>query len=160
MTLYEINNEILSLIDTETGEIADYDRFIELNADKDVKVENIALYIKNLKALAEDIKEEKQILSQRQAAAESKAERLKFYLQQMLQGSKFESAKVTVSYRKTSSVSIADESALIDWAEHNNDEILTYQQPKINKTKIKELLKAGETIQGAEIKEGISLQIK
>lgn len=41
MTLYEINQNILSLIDEETGEIADVVAFEALLGAKDEKLENI-----------------------------------------------------------------------------------------------------------------------
>ena len=61
MTLYEINQEIESVlenaIDMETGEISEeaLQKINELQMAKDVKVENVALWHKNL--LAESNKE-------------------------------------------------------------------------------------------------------
>ena len=52
-TLYEIDESIKALIDEETGEIADFEAFEALNLERDAKLENIALYIKDLKADAE-----------------------------------------------------------------------------------------------------------
>lgn len=55
MTLYEINQTILSLIDEETGEILDEDQLERLNIAKEEKRENIALYIKNLRAMTKKL---------------------------------------------------------------------------------------------------------
>ena len=59
MNLYEIDAEILGCVDVETGEIFDVDKFEELSLTRDAKIENICLWIKNLKAQAEALKAEK-----------------------------------------------------------------------------------------------------
>ena len=50
MNLFEIENEIMNCWDQETGEILDSDRLDQLEMERDTKIENIALYIKNLTA--------------------------------------------------------------------------------------------------------------
>ena len=85
MTLYEINQAIMEAfyrcVDPETGEILDDTKELDdLTIAKDEKVENIALFIKNLTAEAEAIKKEKQALEKRQKTAENRAEWLKKYL--------------------------------------------------------------------------------
>ena len=49
-TLYEIDTEILNCIDLDTGEILDVERLNALQVEKSKKIENVALYIKELKA--------------------------------------------------------------------------------------------------------------
>ena len=58
-SLYEINKEILECVDMESGEIIDEERLQNLAFEKNDKLENIALWIKNLKAEAEMVKAEK-----------------------------------------------------------------------------------------------------
>lgn len=89
MNLFEIENEIMNCWDQETGEILDSDRLDQLEMERDTKIENIALYIKNLTADAEALKAEKQSFAERQKAAENKAELLKKYLATYLAGQKF-----------------------------------------------------------------------
>ena len=62
MNLYEIDQEIMNCVDMETGEIIDPARLDELQMDRDIKIENIACWIKNLYADAEAFKTEKQSL--------------------------------------------------------------------------------------------------
>ena len=50
MNLYEIDAAITALVDPETGEISDFDAFDQLSMARDQKIENIALYYKNLVA--------------------------------------------------------------------------------------------------------------
>lgn len=108
MNLYEIDNEILNCVDMETGEIVDLDKLNSLQMERDQKVENIGCWIKNLLADAKALKEEKDNLVKRQKAAENKAESLKRFLFSYLNGEKFKTTRVAISYRSNSSVDIAE----------------------------------------------------
>ena len=153
MNLYEIDAEILGCVDIETGEIFDVDKFEELSLTRDAKIENICLWIKNLKAQAEALKAEKDSFAQRQKAAETKMESLKRYIAGYLEGTAFESAKVKVSFRKSESVEIM-EGAVIP------DEYLRFKEPEVNKAELKAALKSGVKIEGVSIVENQNLQIK
>ena len=48
MTLYEIDAALAALMDPETGEIADIAAFEQLQMDRQTKIENVALWRKNL----------------------------------------------------------------------------------------------------------------
>ena len=157
MTIYEIDQALLSLIDPDTGEIGDYDIFCELQMEREAKVENMALWIKNLNAEADAIKAEKDNLADREKAARNKADRLKKYLAEILQGEKFSSPKVAISYRKSTAVEIADEAEFIS---RGPKEYLIPQPPKIDKKAISEILKAGKEIPGASLVERDNIQIK
>lgn len=50
MTLYEIDQAIQGLVDPETGELMDYEAFAALQMDRDAKIENMALWYKDLMA--------------------------------------------------------------------------------------------------------------
>lgn len=153
MNLYEIDAAILGCVDAETGEIFDIDRFEELELARDAKVENICLWIKNLKAEIEALKAEKDAFAQRQKSAENKMESLKRYISGYLEGTAFESAKVKVSFRKSESVEIM-EGAVIP------DEYLRFKEPEVNKTALKTALKSGVSIDGVYITENQNIQIK
>lgn len=157
MTLYEINQEMLNLVDEETGEVLDYEKFLELNMAKEEKLENIGLWIKDLKAEASALKAEKDALARRQKTAENKAESLTNYLQMMLNGEKFKTPRVSVSYRVSKAVEVDD--GFIEWAMSNGEEYLRYKAPEVDKTALKEALEKGE-VPHAEIVERVSVQIK
>ena len=149
MTLYEINNAITEVlegaIDPETGEILNEDlvaAYEQLQLDRSTKVENIACFIKNLKAESEAIKGEVKNLQARQKANENKAEHLKEYLAFCLQGEKFSSPKASVSFRRSEAVNVLDIDQL-------PEDFLRFKEPEADKTKIKDALKAGQTIPGA-----------
>ena len=101
MNLYDIEKEIMECIDEETGEIIDIEKLDALTMERDTKIENICLWIKNLKADAVALKAEKDHFAARQKAAENKAESLTKYISNFLNGDKYKSARVTVSYRKS-----------------------------------------------------------
>ena len=153
MNLFEIENEIMNCWDQETGEIFDSKKMDQLEMERDTKIENIALYIKNLTADAEALKAEKQSFAERQKAAENKAEALKSYLASYLAGQKFSTPRVAISFRKTSSVNVTDMSLL-------PSEYLKFADPTPDKTAIKNAIKAGTAVAGAEIVDGQSMSIK
>lgn len=161
MSLYEIDQALLECIDTDTGEILDFERLDELQLAREAKLENMGLYIKNLLAEASAIREEEKALAERRKAKENRAESLKAYLSRVLDGSNFETARVKMSFRSSQSVNIEDEQSVIHWLESNNlEEALTYSLPKISKTAVGKLLKEGTEIQGAVLQDNNNLQIK
>ena len=153
MNLYEINQEILSLIDPETGEICNYEAFEALQMEKDAKIENIVLWIKNLRSDAKALRDEEKVLAERRKAAENKAERLAAYLETILQGEALETAKFKVSFRKS-------EKAVIDDITKIPKAYLKYADPTADKTAIKAAIKAGEVVEGAHVEERNSMSIK
>lgn len=153
MNLYEIDSAILDCVDVETGEIFDEAKFEELQLTRDAKIENICLWIKNLKAEAEALKQEKDAFGQRQKATENRMESLKRYISSYLEGTPFESAKVKVSFRKSETLEIT-EGAIIP------DEFLRFKEPEVNKTELKKALKQGQHFEGVSIVENQNIQIK
>ena len=86
MKLYEIDSALEALVDPETGELLDYEQFSRLQMEREAKIENTALYVKNLEAEAKAIKEEEARLSERRKAMENKAKRLREYIGFALDG--------------------------------------------------------------------------
>lgn len=159
MKLYEIDAALDALINEETGEIADYEAFAELQMQKEQKCENIALALKNARAEAEAIKAEVDELTKRRKAAESRAERLKDYLAEALGGEKLKTGRVSVSYRRAKSVKLDD--SFIKWAaENNRDDLLRYKEPEADKKAIKAELEGGAALPGAELVESASVIVR
>ena len=65
MTLYDIDQRLLDLIDTESGEIEDMEAFEELQMERDRKLEGIALAYKNFTAEAKALGEQKKSFAAR-----------------------------------------------------------------------------------------------
>ena len=153
MNLYQIDQQILDCIDAETGEIFDAEAFEQLALERDAKIENACLWIKNLNAEIEALKAEKDAFAQRLKAAENKRESLKKYISEYLSGNKFETAKVKVSFRKSESLEIS-EGAIIP------EEYLKYKEPDIDKAGLKKAIKEGQAFDGVSIIENQNIQIK
>lgn len=173
MTLFDIDSKIRQFLDSlysaadsdGTIDDADFKELEALQAEKNTKVENIALYIKELEIEASALKAEADKLKARAEVATNKADRLRRYLKdslwadnaERLKTSKdktvFESTRCKLSFRRSESL-VIDESLLPK----------KYYAKKIteapDKTLIKELIKSGKHIKGAELRENQSLQIK
>ena len=164
MNIYEINKAIEDIlengfsVDEETGEILfDESNLNALDAEISEKIENVACYIKNLTADISALKEEERNLSTRRKQKERKIDSLKGYINYAMELSgrkSLESPRCKVSFRKSSSVEVPDINAL------DEDYITKTIEIKPNKVAIKEALKEGKTVEGAEIVERQNLQIK
>lgn len=162
-TLYEIDQEILDCIDAETGEIIDFERLSELQIAREEKIEKVALWYKNLVSDAAAYKAEKEVFAERERQAKAKAESLKNWLTEALDGNKMSTSKVAISFRKSEAVEIDDETEFIEWAEHYRDDLLTYKAPTPNKTAIKCAIKGEDSVDslgGAHLIEKNNIQIK
>ena len=163
MNLYEINDAIQETIvsllfdaDNDTGEVNEElaAKLSELQMEKSEKLDNVGAYIKNLLAEAEMLKKEEKALKERREAKERKAERLKNYLASVLNGEKFESARVVCSWRKSESVVVPDVDLLPD------EYIVIKTETSADKNEIKAALKAGKEVRGAYLETKNNLQIK
>ena len=160
MTLWEIDKRISDIleigmhIDEETGEVFLPEDLDSLNIERDEKIEGIALYIKNLKAEADAIHAEIERLKDREGSKKKKADRLAQYLASVLCGKKFETAKTSLSFRKSSVVQISDELLVPE----EFMKIKTEKKP--DKTAIANWIKSGNFVPGCELIEKQNLQIK
>lgn len=157
MTLFEIDDAILNFefeVDEETGEILNAQDLDDLKMAREDKIEGVGLWIKNLEAEAAAVKAEKDNMADRQRRLEKKAESLKGYLAYALQGEKFSTPKIALSWRRSESVVITDEHLLPE----NCLNVTIVKKP--DKKVIKDALKAGKDIMGAELIEKQNLQIK
>lgn len=158
MTIYEIDSQIASLIDAETGEIKDFEYFSQLQMAREEKIENAMLLYKNVRAEAEAIKAEEKVLAERRRRAERNAERLKDYVTVALDGQKFKTAKASASFRKSSYVEIDED--FIGWAAKNQESLLRYAAPEPNKSAIAQFLEDGGKCPCARVVERTNLVIK
>ena len=156
-TLYEINQSILDAlnraIDPETGELLDCSEIDSLQVERQDKLEAYALLVKNLDAESKAIREEEKSLAVRRQQKERTIESLKQTLSMELDGQKLETSRVKVSWRKSQSVNVSDWKLL-------TEEFLRFSDPKPDLTAIKESLKQGFEVDGAELVENQNIQIK
>ena len=151
--LYDIDAAILACVDLETGEIIDAEQLQALQLEREQKIENVALWYKNLLSDAAQYKAEKDAFAERERAARAKADRLKAYLQDALQGDKYKSTRVSISYRTTPRVVVDDVLNL-------PPRYVRFADPEPNKTEIMAAIKAGEEVNGARLENNQSIIIK
>lgn len=153
MKLYEIDQAIMDCIDMETGEIVNEELLNDLQMERDAKIENVALWIKELKAEAEALKAEKLAFAERQKVTENKMESLKKWLAYALNGEKFKTVRASVTFRTTDKVEVADIYKL-------DENYLRYKEPEADKDAIKKAIKAGQQVAGATLVPSTSVIIK
>lgn len=128
------------------------------------KAENIAAYIKQIKAEADVLKAEEQALAKRRRAKEKHVEGLKAYLlggMQSLSLQKLDTPMARITVRNNAEAPVfADERSFIGWAQKNNDELLRFKDPEIDKTAVKRFLQSGGVLEGVTLGRSQSLMIK
>lgn len=151
MTIYDINSEIMKCIDCETGEILDEERLSSLQMQRDAKIENVCLWIKNINADVDAFKTEEDALAKRRKSKERLRDRLMRYVSDNI-GEEFETTRVRARYNTGEQVKILDESII-------PKEFWREKAPEINKAAIKRAIKAGDEVAGAKIEKTYNLQI-
>ena len=154
-SLYEIDRDIQAFIDglfemaDENGEVdIDMDILEDLKEQRQTKLENIALYIKNLASDAQAIKEEEITLAERRKRLERKCERLKGILvRSMMENGEKElsSARYCAKIRDSKATEIYDDSAIPD------KYMVEKKTFAPDKTAIKKAIESGEEVAGARI---------
>lgn len=137
----------------------------ELSGNFDEKAGKVAAYIKNLKSDCEALKKEETALRNRRKVKENALDNMTAYLLDAMSAAgekKIETPQAVISIRNNAeSVDIADEEAVVKWAQVTNREyVLKYRQPDISKTELKSLLKSGEKVPGAALARTQSLIVK
>ena len=149
--LYEVYNEI----ENNGGEMTpELEATLEITeAERLTKGEGYVYVIKQLRSQSDMIKSEIKRLQELAKRYENSAEKLSdTLLQSVVAHGQIKTALVTISSRKSKSVSITDESLL-------GAEFMRIKTEP-NKTAIKEALEAGQEVQGALIVENYSLNIR
>ena len=163
MKLFDIDERLAAcvkldesrVVDTESGEIIGLEAIAALEMERDKKSENLGCWYKNLLSDAEALKAQKNAFAEREKAAKAKAESLRGFLGRYLNGKKFETAKVAMSFRKSEAVEF-DAKCIGDVPE----EFLKFKDPELDKIAVKKAIKAGETVPGCELVQRQNLQIK
>lgn len=148
-------DDIIAMATDEDGVIDEsvMEQLDALELEKNEKIDNCIAFFKSRKAMANALKEEKKAIERRQKTAENEMERMKDYLAYCLKGETHESTAGKISYRKTESVEITDVDKL-------PADLLRYRDPEPNKTEIKNVLKKGTEVSGAQLVAGFSVIIK
>ena len=154
MNLYEIDSGIMDCIDPESGEIIDPEKLDALLMAREKKVEGVALWVKNLKADLTALEAERKAFQEREKQTKAKIESLSNWLTGALNGEKFETPKVKISFRTSEAVQITDESTI------PRAYIRTKIEEVPDKIALKEALKSNFQISGAVLVTNKNIQIK
>jgi|SRR5690625_1999315 len=158
MKLYELN-EMFQNIQTliEDGQEGLEDTLESINLAIEDKLENIAKVIKNLEAEAKAFREEEKRLAERRRSIENDIKRLKEYAEETLRTTgnrKIKTGLFTFAIHKNPpSVQVFNETIV-------PKEYFIIPEPKLDKKKIQEAIKNGESVAGVELKQTESLRIR
>lgn len=163
MNLFQINSAIENFefkVDEETGEVLNLDELDNLEMQKNEKIENIALFIKNLKANEQALDNEYKAMYSRKKATVRKRQYLEQYLAKTLLGTKFETPKCKVSFRKSTQVCIEDEEKFISKYRDTNLVKETVTTKPVKKEILNALKNDALSVEYASLKEEKNIQIK
>lgn len=158
MRLFDIDNNILNALDraepNEQGEFTS-EELDGLLLEREAKLENIGLYIKELEYQAKALREEEKSLAERRQQAEKKADWLKQYAAaSVAQFGIVETPRIRMTVRTSESVEIIDQSQIPE------DFLKSKTTWTPDKTAIKDAIKNGEIVAGATIITKNNIQIK
>ena len=157
-----------NVVDPETAKAemfeAWFDTLSGIEEEFDLKAENLAQYIKCLKAEVEVIDTETKKLRERRDSRNKRIERLKIYLMNCMQAigvKKIDMPRAKITIRNNAAgLKIDDEIEFINmFQDHGRDDLLKYSLPEIKKSEIKKLIKSGETFDGSRLEAGQSVII-
>ena len=164
MNLYELNQNFNNLIEVlENTEDENLKELIKNSMDQlaletNEKIENIIKYIKNLEATATALETEVKRLNDRKVKTLKKVDHLKNYLKDFtntLDSKKYNTGIFNISIRKNAASVVIDNEFLVP-DEFCKTEVIR----KVDKTALKEKLKAGEVIEGVKLQQTESIIIK
>ena len=149
MTLYEMTQNAVALYELLQMEEIDEQTYLDtleaMGAEE--KIESYCQIIKQLQADVEMLATEAARIAARKKTAENSIDRMKAALlayMQMTKQTKAKGGTFSVSVASTQKVNVTDESKVpSQW--------LVPQPPKVDKVGLKEALKGGATIEGAEL---------
>lgn len=161
-SLFEMNAEMEQLLsmlcDEETGEINEevYKQIIQLEIDRNEKIDGWCFWLKQKKAELDAAKEVLDRAKNRYLAMEESLRNARATFTKLMDGEKFKSAYNTVYYTRTEAV-VPD--ADFDYTKVDDD-FLVYRTPDINKAKVKSALRLGIYVPGLHLEEHNTMVIR
>lgn len=169
MKLYEISEQLRAFQTlAEDGYYEDEqvvkDTLESIQMEFDAKIENIACMYKGLNAEADAIDAEIKSLSERASRIRKTCDWLKDYMSANLRSigqSKFETPRVRLSFRKSESLQVTNEEVLFAACRAWDENLVKVERVvKFDKKSIKQAIKDGAPLDGAEIITTQNMQIK
>lgn len=164
MTLYELTDEYRTLLelaeDPEVDPETLADTFEALGGEIEYKADGYARVMKQLEADAAALKAEEKRLCVRRTVCENNMKRMKQALQSAMEATgktKFKTDLFSFGIQKNPAAVVIDE----QYIENIPEEYLIPQDPKIDKQKMKDDLKAGKDLSGiCHLEQSESLRIR
>jgi len=162
-SLYEINADMQDAImratlnaEANDGVIDDsiVEELEQLELDREIKIDNTCLYIKNLESEIGSISVEEKKLKARRLSAEKILKNVKSWLKFNLNGETRTTGAYKLSYRKSVSTKVID----ADKIPQKFLKVKTTFTPSLND--IKKAIQSGEDVDGVELIENVNLNIK
>lgn len=164
MTLYELSSEYMELLAMMEDPDADLevisDTLEAIGGELEVKADGYARVMRQMDADAKAIKAEEERLYTRRKSLENRSEWLKKRLQEVMEvtgKTKFKTELFSFGIQRNPAAVVIDE----QYIENIPEEYLIQQDPKIDRQKIKDDLKAGKDLNGiAHLEQSESLRIR
>ena len=163
-SLYQLTNEFQliqnKLLESDFDEQTIADTLEGASGDLEAKSVNVAMFIRNLEASAEAIKQAEKAMSDRRKSIENKAESIRKYLKDNMQRcgiTKIESPYFALTIKKNPSIVVIDDAGAIP------SELYVYPDapvPYPDKKAISDQIKAGNVVNGAHLEQAERLEIK
>ena len=164
LSLYQLSNNYLQALDFLTDPELDLpieavnDTLEALGGELEEKAINVAKFLRNMEAVAEAIKEAEEAMAKRRKSLENRVKWMKDYLKGNMEHTGI--TKIECPYFKIAiqnnpvAVNVTNENAI---PEQFKEKIITW---KIDKPAIKETIKSGIAVPGAELVNGTRLAIR
>lgn len=136
------------------------DTLESLSGDLELKATNVAMFVRNLEGVAEQIKAAEAGMAARRKAIEQRAERIRTYLLENMQRagiSKIECPFFKLALRKNPAAVVIDDAGRVP------SNLYIYPEapaPFPDKKAIKAAIEAGEEVRGAHLEQAMRLDIK
>ena len=163
-TLYELSDEYQvaqnRLVELDFDEQTIADTLEGLAGDLEAKAINVGMFIRNLEASADAIKEAEKQMADRRKSLEKKADAIKTYLKNNMQAcgiTKIESPYFALTLKKNPPAVVIDDAGQVP------SNLYVYPEapePYPDKKAIADLLKAGEEVTGCHLEQAERLEIK
>ena len=162
--LYEIDKDIELCImegtDYETGEFRDFDKLNELQMERETKLENVALFIKDSRAEADAIQAEISRLDERMEKLLRNADGAEHWLAEALKGEKFSTSKVECTFRKSTVVEVDKDFCQYAYSIGQYMFLTHHETDTPNRAKIKEFLKNGGQLEHCKLVEKNNITVR
>lgn len=164
MTLYQLTDQFLNLLNFAEDPDIDpeilADTMDAIDGEIEVKADGYAKVIRHMESDMAGIKAEEERLHNRRKSMENNIRLMKEALQHSMQitgKTKFKTELFSFGIQKNPPSVVMDE----QYIENIPEEYLIMQEPKLDRAKIKEDLKAGKDLEGiAHLEQGESLRIR